>query len=353
MKTDFKTIYVQSRIVDNAVWRANADAILARYPDASVTKVDSHWQIPELARADGKDWLKTKRDVLVLGVKSAMEHRVNGRSADYIAASMSNGCLSSCQYCYVARRKGGSNPLTLFVNVEQIADSIERHSNKLGPKREPNQCDSKFWTYDIGCNADLSLDALVCDHPGIMIDRFAQMPHAKATFATKTVNDDFWLRFDPRGRTRIRYSIMPQSISRHVDIGTSPIALRLQSANRLVDAGYEVHLNFSPIIMYGGDAWKKDWLEAFTLMNDTLTPRTKEQMACEAFFLTHSKEAHEVNLQWNPRGEGYLWTPDTQVQKVTKDDVLVYDYALKRQAQAWFEAALKEHMPYCRLRYSF
>lgn len=87
------------------------------------------------------------------------------------------------------------------MNTDQILNSIRRHSDKLGPKTQPDQCDPRFWTYDLGCNADLSVDALVCDLPGQMVDAFAAMPHAKATFATKTVNDDFWLRY-----CTVRYS---------------------------------------------------------------------------------------------------------------------------------------------------
>lgn len=353
MKLDFARILVQAKVDEKPEWRRNADAIVARFPGAEVTVVESHWGLPELFEAPAEDWLESKRRVLVLGVKSSLAHRENGRSADYIAASMSNGCLSACGYCYVARRKGGSNPLTLFMNVEQIADSIERHSRKLGKKPAPNQCDADHWIYDIGCNSDLSLDALVCDHPGYMIERFARMEFAKATFATKTVNEEAWLSRDPKGRTRIRYSLMPTRLSLKVDVGTSPIPMRVRSMNRLVEAGYEVHANFSPIIVGPSDGWKQGWIELFREMDDVLTPAVKEQLACEAFLLTHSVELHEINETWNPAGERFLWAPDRQVPKAGKPDVLTYDPATRRAAIAWFLAALEQYLPYCRVRYVF
>ncbi len=353
MKLNFKKIFIQSSIKDNPVYYNNANIILSRFPEAEIQEVSSHWNIDELVQASPNDWLKNKKDILVLGIKSSMTHKVNGRSADFIASSISNGCLSSCMYCYVARQKGGSNPLTIFVNIEQIANSIERHQKKLGPKIVPNQCDSTFWTYDIGCNSDLSLDALICEHPGYLVNRFAKMQYAKATFATKTVNEDFWLRFDPQKHTRIRYSLMPSPIARYVDIGTSPIPYRVKSVNNLVEAGYEVHLNFSPIILYKGDEWKQNWLRLFQEINDILSPKAKEQLACEAFFLSHSSELHENNLQWNSVGESYLWDTKIQVPKRTKPDVLVYDYAMRSREIDWFKSILKIHLPYCKLRYSF
>lgn len=350
---NFKKIYVQSSIFEDFIWRGNAGNIINRFPDAEVVEVKSHWQIPELFEADANDWMRTKRESLVLGIKSGLTHTKNGRSADFIAASNSNGCLSSCQYCYVARRKGASNPLTIFVNVEEIAASIRRHQKKLGAKPEPNQCDDKFWTYDIGCNADLSADTYVCDNPGFLIKEFATMEFAKATFATKTVRDDYWLAIDPKGKTRIRYSLMPQEIARYVDIGTSLISDRIQSANKLVDAGYEVHFSFAPIIVYQGEKWKADWRELFMEIDDTLTEKVKAQLKCEVFFLTHSSDLHEINMQWNAKGEEFLWNPALQVPKKTQSDTLVYDYDFRRRELYEFSKTLKKYLPYCPIRYSF
>lgn len=353
MNFDFKKIFVQRSIFDDFLWREAAENIIKRFPHAEIKEVESHWQIPELFDADAKDWMRNKRETLVLGVKSGLTHKKNGRSADFIAASSSNGCLSSCQYCYVARRKGGSNPLTIFVNIEEIAASIRRHQKKLGAKLEPNQCDERFWTYDIGCNADITADSFVSNNPSFLVREFTTMEYAKATFATKTVRDDYWLGLDPQRKTRIRYSLMPQKVARYVDIGTSPISERIKSANKLVEAGYEVHFSFAPIIVYGGDEWKRDWRELFREIDDTLNDKTKRQLKCEAFFLTHSKELHEINLEWNARGEDFLWSPALQVPKKTAPDTLVYDYDFRRRELAAFETDLRKMLPYCPIRYSF
>lgn len=353
MNFDFKKIFVQRSIYEDFIWRHTAENIIARFPSAEITEVESHWQIPELFQADAKDWMQIKRETLVLGIKSGLTHTKNGRSADFIAASNSNGCLSSCQYCYVARRKGGSNPLTIFINIEEIAGSIHRHQKKLGAKTEPNQCDDNFWTYDIGCNADLSADSFICDNPGFLVRSFAEMEFAKGTFATKTVHDDYWLQLDPKGKTRIRYSLMPQKIARYVDIGTSPISERILSANKLVEHGYEVHFSFAPIIVYDGENWKKDWRDLWTEIDDSLTDKVKAQLKCEAFFLTHSQDLHELNMNWNPKGEEFLWSPDLQVPKKTAPDTLVYDYDFRRREIAEFENDLNKYLPYCPVRYSF
>ena len=353
MKAQFDTIYVQNALRDNPRSAARVDAILGRFPDAEVIDVDTHLRIPDLHHADPKDWVNMKRRKLVLGHRSTLTHKKNGRSADYIAAGISVGCLSACSYCYVARWRGGSNPLTIFCNVDQIADSIERHQQRLGPKIEPNQCDEHYWTYDIGCNADLSLDATVCDHPQYLVERFADMRYAKATFATKTVAEDVWTSVDPKGRTRIRYSLMPAGQAKFIDIGTSAMTRRIESINTLVDAGYEVHVNFSPIVLPGSpdDDWLAPWRDLWRQVDDVLSPAAKKQLACEAFFLTHSKSLHERNLQWHPKGEELLWTPDTQRYK--GPGVLTYRMDIREAQKLRFASQMEQHLPYCPVRYSF
>lgn len=93
----------------------------------------------------------------MLGTKRGLAFRPNGRSAAFIAPSTSNGCAMACAYCYVARRKGHSNPVTVFVNVGQVCAAIRRHAGAQGPKREPNQVDTAAWVYDLGENGDLSV----------------------------------------------------------------------------------------------------------------------------------------------------------------------------------------------------
>ena len=146
---------------------------------------------------------------------------------------------------------------------------------------------------------------------------------------------------------------MPQQIARYVDIGTSPISDRIKSVNTLVDAGYEAHFSFAPIIVYDGDLWKNAWQEMWREIDDVLTDKAKAQLKCEAFFLTHSKDLHETNMQWNARGEEFLWNPSLQVPKKTAPDTLVYDYDFRRRELASFLAMLNKHLPYCPVRYSF
>jgi spore photoproduct lyase len=193
--------------------------------------------------------------------------RPNGRSADFIAPSSSNGCAMACAYCYVGRRKGYANAVSIFVNIDDITKALARHAAKLGPKPEPNTIDPVDWVYDLGENGDLSLDASLSDNVRDLIAAFRAIPGAKGSFATKYVNRDL-LDYDPQRRMRIRFSLMPETIAKVVDVRTSPMSERIAAINDFVDAGYEVHVNFSPVIVHehwGGDGkcFSQSWTQSY------------------------------------------------------------------------------------------
>ena len=165
-------------------------AVLARFPGAEVIEVPSHWQIPELHGNAGnvERWVRVKAETLVLGVKKSLTARPNGRSANWIAPSTASGCAMACVYCYVPRRKGYGNPITVFTNIEQITGYLRRHVARQGPKTEPDQVDPASWVYDIGENSDCSVDPLVSDNVAALVALFRELPSGKASCATKYVN---------------------------------------------------------------------------------------------------------------------------------------------------------------------
>ncbi|MFF5754019.1 spore photoproduct lyase family protein [Streptomyces longwoodensis] len=328
--------------------------VLARFPEAEVIEVDSHWRIPGLYGNEGnlERWVRVKGETLVLGERKSLATRPNGRSADWIAPGPSNGCALACAYCYVPRRKGYANPITVFTNIDRIIGHLGRHLARLGPKPEANQCDPSAWVYDIGENGDCSVDALVCDNTADLVRAFRRWPTAKASFATKFVNPDL-LALDPRGRTRVRFSLMPPQDSRLLDLRTSPVDERIAAAADFLDAGYEVHFNLSPVVLRPG--WEEDWAELLRRLDDVLPERVKRQAAAEVIMLTHNRELHEVNLGWHPRAEELLWQPALQQGKRSENGALNVRYRnqVKADAVRRLRELVAAHSPWLRIRYAF
>ena len=347
---DITRIYVEPA----AAALPRGQEVLARWPDATRVEVAGHWLVPELHgdEANVDRWVRIKREALVLGVKKSLAARPNGRSADFIAPSTANGCAMACAYCYVPRRKGYSNPITVFANIEQITGYLGRHARRQGVKPQGNQCDPHAWVYDIGENSDCSVDAEISDNVDDLVALFRGLPGAKASFATKHVNRRL-LDLDPAGRTRVRFSLMPERVSRLLDVRTSPVAERLAALDDFVDAGYEVHVNLSPVVVHQG--WLPLWAELLDQLGAATNDRTKAQLSAEVVFLTHNERLHEVNLGWHPRAEEVLWRPALQEAKRSQNGDANVRYRAGDKARYLQQLLdlVAERAPYLDVRYAF
>ncbi|MCW2608417.1 MAG: Spore photoproduct lyase [Frankiales bacterium] len=325
--------------------------VLARWPDAEVVEVDSHLSVP-YGPDDVDRWVRIKTEDLVLGVKKSLSARPNGRSSDFIAPSTANGCAMACAYCYVPRRKGYANPITVFANIDKITKYLRGHVGRQGVKQVPDQVDPLAWVYDIGENSDCSVDARLSDNVRDLVDTFRDLPTAKASFATKHVNRDL-LDWDPQGRTRVRFSLMPQVDAKLLDLRTSSIAERLAAVDDFVAAGYEVHVNLSPVVVR--DGWLQDWAQLLEDLADATGPAFKAQAAAEVIFLTHNDRLHEVNLGWHPQAEEVLWRPDLQQPKRSQTGGwnVRYRNGLKGDSVRALTDLIAERTPWLRVRYAF
>jgi spore photoproduct lyase len=347
---DVRQLWLEPGVRDLARGRE----ILARFPDAEQVEVDSHWLIPGLHGNAGNvaDWVRIKRHVLVVGTLRSPRARPNGRSSDFIAPSTANGCAMACAYCYVPRRKGYANPITVFANIDRILGYVRRHVSRQGVKTTPNQCDPSAWVYDIGENSDVSVDATLSGNVRDLVHLFADLPTAKASFATKYVNRDL-LDYAPRGRTRVRFSLMPQAMSKLVDIRTSPVAERIAAIDDFVAAGYEVHVNFSPVIV--ADGWLQAWDDLLGELDAGIGPAARQQLKAEVIFLTHNEPLHETNLGWHPTAETVLWRPELQEPKRSQTGGwnVRYRSGLKAGYVRKLTDLIHRRLPSCEVRYAF
>lgn len=344
---DVRRIYAEPA----ALQLPRGQQVVARFPDAEVLEVASHQGVP-LGPENVSRWVRTKSETLVLGTKKSLTARPNGRSSDWVAPSTANGCAMACAYCYVPRRKGYGNPITVFANIDQITGYLARHVGRQGVKQEPNQCDPQAWVYDIGESSDCSFDARVSDNVRDLVELFRGLPTAKASFATKHVNRDL-LDWDPQGRTRIRFSLMPEVDAKVLDLRTSPIAERLAAIDLFVAAGYEVHVNLSPVVVREG--WLDDWAVLLDQLADATGDAFKAQAAAEVILLTHNEQLHETNLQWHPKAEELLWRPDIQQGKRSQTGGwnVRYRTGWKGRWVQQLRDLVEERTPWLRIRYAF
>ena len=272
--------------------------------------------------------------------------RPSGRSTDFISPSFGYGCLYNCSYCYMKRHK--PEGLSVATNTGDILTEINNHAY-FTPVEKPNQTHAEYTTYDISCNEDFALHAKYHDWERIF-EFFRDHPVAMGSFATKYVNPHL-LHFDPQGKIRIRFSLMPQYMSTLHEPHTSKIIDRIKAIDTFIDAGYDVHVNFSPVIVE--DSWLEDYEELFELLNKHVS--NKDKVLSEVIFLTHNEKKHEENLVKHPETEIHLWNPAIQEEKVSQYGGTNIRYArhLKHLYIDAFKALHEKVIPWNTIRYIF
>lgn len=213
----------------------------------------------------------------------------NGRSSDAVSPNFIYGCLGGCMksYCYVGRFN--DDKVYINQNKNDILRSISKWVEDKSWPKIANQTDDKYYTIDIGCSTDVCLHQKYYDWQTVF-DFFNYHPRLKSTFATKYPTrfnlNSYNIRPD---KNRIRVSLMPQRVSSILEPNTDLISDRIDAILKLQDK-FEVHINYSPIVVY--DGWEEDYHELFKLVKDAGI-----DVPCECIFLTYSDVQAERNSE--------------------------------------------------------
>ncbi len=281
--------------------------------------------------------------------RKSMIIRESGRSSDFITPSFGYGCLYKCTYCYMRRHV--KNGVTIASNTHEILDALDRHLWLIKWPKEPNQTHEKYYTYDFSCNEDYVLHLKYHDWE-YLFDYFKSNDKAMGTAATKYVNKKM-LGYDANRKIRIRFSIMPQALSDKLEPGTSKIIDRIKAINDFYEAGYDVHVNYSPIIMY--DDFVDGYTKLFKLVDEIVDDKIKSKVKAECIFLTHNKEMHNYNIINGVKDEKLIWRPDLQEPKTSEYGCLNirYKHFYKDRYIKTFKTMLKDNAGWQSIRYIF
>ena len=280
-----------------------------------------------------------------LVTRKSMVIRPSGRSTDFIAPSFGYGCLFNCTYCYMKRHK--PEGLTVATNTMDILTEINSHAF-FATVDKPNQT-GDYITYDISCNEDFALHAKYHDWKTIF-KFFRDHPLAMGSFATKYVNPKL-LERTPSFKMRIRFSLMPQKYADLLEPGTSKIIDRIRAIDLFARKGWDVHINFSPVIVTEG--WEAEYAALFQLVDRNVM--LQHDVKAEVIFLTHNKDKHEYNIKHGILGEELLWRPDIQEDKVSQygGENIRYKSGLKEDYIRSFRSIHDLIIPWNTIRYIF
>ena len=280
--------------------------------------------------------------------RKSMVIRPSGRSTDYISPSFGHGCLYNCSYCYMKRHK--VEGLDVATNTMDILTEINSHC-AFADVEKPNQTHDEYITYDISCNEDFALHAKYHEWQKIF-DFFKNHNRAMGSFATKYVNHNL-LEYNPESKIRIRFSLMPQLYANHLEPNTTKIIDRIRAINNFIEAGYDVHINFSPVIVT--DEWLTQYRMLFEGVDALVDRKYKDKVKAEVIFLTHNEVKHAYNTYNRLPGEELLWKPEIQEDKISQygGENIRYKADLKKEYIKQWTELHDEIIPWNTIRYIF
>ena len=212
----------------------------------------------------------------------------NDNSANCIAPNVIYGCFGGCvnTYCYMSRHNG--TRVYVNSNVDAVFNSVVKWEKSY--TKVPDQQDPVYTMVDIGCNSDLVLMQKHMPEPLLdYLKRYDDHPKLNSTMATKYPS---LLTLDVthfNKKPRVRVSLMPQRFSDILEPKMQKITDRIQDINRLKTLGWEVHINFSPLIFYPG--WDKDYEALFAEVKEIAG-----ENKCEVIALTnHPNQMAKTN----------------------------------------------------------
>ena len=277
----------------------------------------------------GTKLTQTKQENIVLAKLGTINITPNDNSSDFIVSSPAKNCFSHCSYCYVTRYTLHNSPVTIFTNLDEIISKLKKHLATIDYKAVPNQQGSK-WVYEISCDTDIGNTYHLIEWDKLL-DVFKESDKAQCTMASKTFNKSL-LNYPATRNQRIRMSLSPQWVIDSIEKGTSTLRTRLNALQAYYDAGFEVHINLSPLLIYPEDAFEEDYRYIFSEIAK-LSPEFLHQAALEVIVLTTTCSQHEMNLELG-NDETYTWNPEVQETKISKSfgsEAIRYKVDFKRK----------------------
>lgn len=283
MKITFDAVYYETQALEYPLGKK----LHTLYSALPWIPIESHNRIPELSRAENRDFPRLKQH-LVLGVRKTHQYTENHKVSDWLVPYTSSGCRAMCLYCYLVCNYNKCAYLRLFVNREQMMDRLLK-TDAAAPVPQ---------TFEIGSNSDLVLENAVTGNLPWTIERFASEGKGYLTFPTKFDLVEPLLCLDHRGKTIFRMSVNPEEIIYRVELGTSPLKSRILALNSMAEAGYPVGLLIAPVILLPG--WERMYGELIATLADTLTPKVKETGFIEIILMTYSFVQNAINSEAFP-----------------------------------------------------
>ncbi len=253
-----------------------------------ILQTSSHQRITGIpGKTEQEKYVHAKR-TLVVGVKKTMDLDVCRPSADY-EFSLGTNCPGNCEYCYLQTTQGKRPYIRVYVNLEEIFESILKHIEK----HKPN-----ITTFEVASTSDpVALEHLTGSLKKT-IEFFGSLAYGRLRVVTKFADVDSLLDIWHNHHTRFRFSINSRYVIHHFEHTTSSLEERLEAAKKISEANYPTGFIVAPIMVYEG--WIEEYRELFDGLKEKVAPSAQEDLTFELIQHRYTNSARKLILQRFP-----------------------------------------------------
>ncbi len=271
-------------------------------------------------------------------------------SADW-RFDLAEGCPAHCQYCYLAGSLSGPPVTRVYADLDDILDGLAAYAGQgTITSRNAARADEGT-TFEASCYTDpLALEHLTGSWQRAIEHFGAWDAPVQLRWTTKFDDVDRFVGLPHAGRTRVRFSVNCLPVTTRMEGGTARVEDRVAALRRLAADGYPVGLTIAPIMPVPG------WRTHYGLLLDMVAGAVADVPGLDltAELITHrfTPGSKEVLLGWYPRTRLEM-DEAARSRKHGKFGAVKYVYprGTMTELRRWFEDAIAEKLPSCRILY--
>jgi len=263
MNFDLDAIFIEDRCRSSAL----AARVIEKIPPHVPVSYIADGREAALPQAGDSDPLGAgKRRMVVMNRRSPFLMACPAGSAEfaccgYLVLTLASNCPMDCSYCFLQEYLADNPGFQVYANYADAMGELDRLAHRA-PGRQlrvgtGELADSLAFDRITGISRDL-------------VESFAAREGLTLELKTKTDEIDNLLDVDPRGHTIVSWTLSPDAVFRSSEHRTAPPAVRIESARRVLDAGYRVGFHLDPIIAYPDAA--RDYGELLDELFDSVAP---------------------------------------------------------------------------------
>lgn len=316
-------------------------SIYERFRDQVETEViKSHNRLTGLPGETPRERYAEAKRTLVIGVRKSRAFETSKPSADY-AIPLLTGCPGHCEYCYLQTTLGPRPAVRVYVNVEEIFGQALAYMEERAPA---------LTTFEGACTSDPLAVEHITGSMRAAVEFFGRQPLGRFRFVSKYGWVESLLGAVHGGRTRVRFSVNTAEVIRRWELGTSPLAERLEAAARLAQDDYPIGFIVGPIFLEGD--WQSAYTEMLDEMKEALRVPEGHDMTMELITHRFTPKAKALILERFPESD----LPMEESERRWKYGQFGYGKYLypadpMRQAEAFFEQEIAERFPAAQVPY--